>query len=637
MKFKRLTRAQLAAAGTLGLTALVAASGWAPASATTTPRVLRVGMWHGIRGNYPTLEAAVAALRPGDFLLIGPGDWHPRMDYLRNQLGVRYPSALLITTPDVTIRGMDRNRVIIDGTKPGAPKPCASNPRYQDYGAIVSGQHQGRNGPEALYTSGVKFENFTACNFLTGTADTGNEIWWNGGDDGGKVRLGSWYGSYLSATSTFFDMKNPSTAALYGLFVSNSRGPGEMDWTYASNMGDSDYYIGACPDCNGIINHGHAETAALGLSSTNAGGHLIIENSEWDQNKTGMVTNTQDDADPPTPQNGMCPHGGTGPYGTNSCTIWRNNYVHDNNNPDVPYSGTAALGPTGTGMIIAGVRNTTIIDNRVEHNDAWGLAITMFPNTDQGSPHNVSFCHGGEPNFLPPDIAGNPVPCVFDSFTNHIVKNHFAANGSFGSPTDGDIVDISYGTPPEQPGAGGDCYTGNVDPTGLTTSPTMLAQVQTSCANPAAFPNLYAPAEYGAAVSEVACDTQALSSLIGNCPQTAATNYPPTTKVVLKPLPAQQSMPNPCAGVPANPWCDPPSGTRLVAASLARPVVARPAVAVRATAGTLPATGLPDWLPFAASALVSAGAIGWRLQLSAAPAAGPYPRRRRISLVARRR
>ena len=34
----------------------------------------------------------------------------------------------------------------------------------------------------------VSVQNLTACNFLGGTADAGNEIWWNGGDDGGADR-----------------------------------------------------------------------------------------------------------------------------------------------------------------------------------------------------------------------------------------------------------------------------------------------------------------------------------------------------------------------------------------------------------------------------------------------------------------
>ena len=50
---------------------------------------------------------------------------------------------------------------------------------------------------------------------------------------------------------------------------------------------------------------------------------------------------------------------------------------------------------------------------------------------------------------------------------------------------------------------------------------------------------------------EAACATQ----LIVSCPTAPGVKYPRQTKVRLLPLPKQQSMPNPCGGVPANPWC----------------------------------------------------------------------------------
>ncbi|MHB8452029.1 MAG: LPXTG cell wall anchor domain-containing protein, partial [Mycobacteriales bacterium] len=57
---------------------------------------------------------------------------------------------------------------------------------------------------------------------------------------------------------------------------------------------------------------------------------------------------------------------------------------------------------------------------------------------------------------------------------------------------------------------------------------------------------------------EVACDSQAIS--IGPVPGGSlclpGTNYPRATKVVMHPLPPDlPTMANPCAGVPANPWC----------------------------------------------------------------------------------
>ena len=53
----------------------------APASA----RVLRVGPRHGHPGHaqaqFRTIQAAVDAARPGDWILVAPGDYHERGDF----------------------------------------------------------------------------------------------------------------------------------------------------------------------------------------------------------------------------------------------------------------------------------------------------------------------------------------------------------------------------------------------------------------------------------------------------------------------------------------------------------------------------------------------------------------------------
>src|SRR5205807_4150790 len=61
-----------------------------------------------------------------------------------------------------------------------------------------------------------------------------------------------------------------------------------------------------------------------------------------------------------------------------------------------------------------------------------------------------------------------------------------------------------------------------------------------------------APDANAALTAQVACD----SEFFGPCPAgTPVTNYPRRTAIVMHPLPAQTTMPDPCAGVPANPWC----------------------------------------------------------------------------------
>src|SRR6266446_5050846 len=289
-------------------------------AARASAAVLRVGTWHGKRGDFTTIQGAVDAAHPGDWILIAPGDYHERADYRDPGPATDAGAGVMIRTPSIHLRGLDRNRVIVDGTTPGSA-PCDASAAVQDVGPRDADGHPvGRNGVEAFEVDGVTVENLTVCNFLH-VQDGGNEIWFNGGDGSGTVNMGPFLGRYLSATSTYYDQQG--NRGEYGIFVSNARGPGMIAHTYASNMADASYYVGACPDCNTLLTDAHAENSPLGYSGTNSGGHLIVEKSEWDENKTGISANSQNNDDAPSPQDGACPGGGTGPKGSHSCTLFR--------------------------------------------------------------------------------------------------------------------------------------------------------------------------------------------------------------------------------------------------------------------------------------------------------------------------
>jgi hypothetical protein len=253
--------------------------------------------------------------------------------------------------------------------------------------------------------------------------------------------------------------------------------------------------------------------------------------------------------------------------------------------------------PTGTGLLLAGIRDDTLIGNRIENNNAWGVLITAFPDSQQANPNNISNCHGGEIDAaLPASVLGQPVPCVFDSFTNHVVNNTFKHNGSYANPSNGDIADVTY-PPLEKPGAGANCYSGNTNPAGLKTWPTLLATVQTSCSDPATFPATYAPHDFAVVSAEAICASTALAACPAGLP---AVSYPQPTAVHLKAIPHDlPSMPDPCAGVPDNPWCEKDATAP-----------SRAAGATRATAPTrgLAATGERAVLPAVAVALLAGAA-----------------------------
>ena len=164
---------------------------------------------------------------------------------------------------------MNRNTVIVDGTKSGPP--CNHITADQNFGPKVKGSAAGLNGIMVWKADNVWVQNMTACNFLGGSGQAGNEFWWNGGADSGgatKVSIGGWgyLGTYLTATTTLQrserdqgrSQKAEVSAAEYGIFSSNWSG-GTWDHTYASNFNDSGYYIGACGQrCNQTVNHAWA-------------------------------------------------------------------------------------------------------------------------------------------------------------------------------------------------------------------------------------------------------------------------------------------------------------------------------------------------------------------------------------------
>ena len=501
-------------------------------AATANAKVLRVGKYHGIRGQFKSIQAAVDAAKPGDWILVGPGDYKEHSG--KTPKGADFkdrPAGVLITKAGIKLRGMNRNTVIVDGTKPGSAK-CSNKGSAQEFGPKLRGKALGLNGIMVWKARNVWVQNLTACNYLHGAGSTGNEIWWNGGDESGKVGGYQFTGTYLNATSTYY--KGEDTAAQYGIFSSNWNG-GTWSNTYAGNFNDSGYYIGACrQQCNQVVDHAWSQYSVLGYSGSNSGGNLVVKNSEFDHNQDGFDTNSQN-GDDPAPQNGACPNNGISKIThTHSCWVFMNNYVHDNNNPNVPAAGSAAAGPVGTGMSISGGRNDTVMNNRFVNNKAWG--IILVPYTDSGPP-----CTGGTLN--------TPIAaCLFEQYGTSVHNNKFGGNGTFGHPSNGDVSVFTF-----EGGHPTDCFFSNSEIGGGALKGDLpgLETAHPSCTS--------TPAPAGSSnpqfLTEVLCDSQVeLGGQPSPCP---SGQYPRKTTTIMHPLPTKQlkSMPNPCVGVPKNPWC----------------------------------------------------------------------------------
>jgi len=178
----------------------------------------------------PTIQAAVDAAEPGGIVLISPGV---------------YEEAVVVTTPFLTIRGLDRDETVLEG------------------GFTLD------NGIQVIEADGVAIENLTARHYLL------NGFLWSS--------VFGYRGSYLTAFNN----------GDYGMFAYDSV-YGQLDHSYASGHPDSGFYIGQCFPCHAVVTDVLAENNALGFSGTNAGGELFVVNSEWRDNMSGIVPNTLD-------------------------------------------------------------------------------------------------------------------------------------------------------------------------------------------------------------------------------------------------------------------------------------------------------------------------------------------------------
>ena len=188
--------------------------------------VLRVGE----NEQFTKIQDAVDAAIEGDLILIDNGV---------------YNESITVTTSYLTIRGVDRNKVIIDG------------------------EFMRENGIQIYDTDGVSVENLSVRNFSL------NGVYWNTSK--------GFKGSYLTVYNN----------GDYGVYAFNST-DGIFDNIYASGHPDSGIYIGQCYPCNSLIYDNVIEGNALGYSGTNAGGHLYLYNNIWRDNMSGIVPNTLD-------------------------------------------------------------------------------------------------------------------------------------------------------------------------------------------------------------------------------------------------------------------------------------------------------------------------------------------------------
>jgi parallel beta helix pectate lyase-like protein len=202
-----------------GLAALVSAGTASPSSSAREIRVPE---------DAPTLALAIGESEPGDTIVLSAGTYAG---------GVTVPPA----KHDVTIRGVDRNEVVLDGG-------------------------DRRKSGIVVHADGVSVLNLSAHHF------TENGLYWDGAD---RFRA-----SYVTVWNV----------GEYGIYVEDGE-RGRVDHAYVSGAARAAYYVGECRPCGATISDVVARLSAIGYSGTNATG-VVIRDSVWDQNGGGLVPNT---------------------------------------------------------------------------------------------------------------------------------------------------------------------------------------------------------------------------------------------------------------------------------------------------------------------------------------------------------
>ncbi|NNE74918.1 MAG: hypothetical protein HKN26_14735 [Acidimicrobiales bacterium] len=260
--------------------------------------------------DYATIQAAVDAAVEGDLILISPGV---------------YNESVQVQTDNIVIRGLDRNEVILDG----------------EFSEDLPHGFQ-------VFSNGVAIENLTTRNF------TSNGVFFTGSYDDDFILTG-YRASYVTAHNN----------GDYGIYAFNAS-EGLFEHSYGSGHPDSAFYIGQCNPCNAMITDSLAENNALGYSGTNASGNLWIVNSEWRNNRVGMVPNTLASEE-------------LGPQGDG---MFAGNYVHSNGNEATPRKGSDWDLAFGVGIVVAGGNENMIAKNLTTDNANIGIAVSFFPDGD---------------------------------------------------------------------------------------------------------------------------------------------------------------------------------------------------------------------------------------------------------------
>lgn len=196
-----------------------------------------------------TISEAVALVADDGLVLVEPGT---------------YRESVLIDTPGVTLRGTDRNEVVIDGEglRSNGVQVIADGVRIQNLtvinhtfnGVLVTGMHD-ENGPVAHNLDG--YEPLDPEEFPP---------------------LRRFEVSFVTASNN----------GLYGIYAFNAR-DGVIADTYSSGSADAGIYVGQCEECGILVRDNVAENNAIGYENANASDSVVIVGNRFAGNRVGLT------------------------------------------------------------------------------------------------------------------------------------------------------------------------------------------------------------------------------------------------------------------------------------------------------------------------------------------------------------
>lgn len=282
-----------------------------------------------------TITAALQQVAPGGLVLIGPGT---------------YRESVAVTVPGVTLRGTDRNSVIIDGE--------ALRPN----GIVVS-------------ADGVTVQN------LTVEQHTFYGVLVSGMPGGGTGHQGSQYDkldpSQFPPVQRFaVDHVTAINNGLYGIYAFDAQ-HGVIKDSYASGSADSGFYVGQCRDCDITVRGNVAERNAVGFENANASDSVYVVANRWSGNRVGLTILT-------SYQEAFVPQHGSAVVG---------NLISANTEVMAPEQATGGF---GIGVGIAGGQSNLVARNTISGHPSAGILLanaedvpaidnSLQDNTFQGS------------------------------------------------------------------------------------------------------------------------------------------------------------------------------------------------------------------------------------------------------------